>query len=632
MAQSKESIVRIGLIQTSVSNDVAKNIRKTMSRIRAAAKRGARVICLQELYRTKYFPLDERKDVAHLAENIPGESTQALSRLAAELHVVIVAPVFELDTDGKFYNSAAVIDADGALAGVYRKVHIPHDHFFYEKSYFEHGNQGYRVFKTRYLNFAVLICYDQWFPEAARVVALEGADLIFYPTAIGYLKGDPLPHSDWLNAWITIQRAHAIANFVQVAVVNRVGVEGPIKFWGASFVADAFGKILKKANDEETVLVVDVDISQNARIREGWRFTKNRRPDTYGRITEPLRRDTPKEHGYHMPAEWEPHEGTWLAWPHDPVTFPRRVKKIERTYLQIITELSRHETVNLAVRNADVQAKVAAFLREGGISLRRVHFEVWDYADVWFRDYGPTFVVNAKEGKLGLVQWRFNAWGNKYKELLKDGHVPYFISERFGLPLFRPGIVLEGGAIDVNGAGAVLTTEQCLLNENRNPVFSKKDAERYLDEYLGATRVIWLKRGIEGDDTDGHIDNLARFVNPATVVCACEDDTRDANHQPLLENYEVLRRSGYEVIRLPMPPAKYDTIRGARRRLSSSYMNFYIANGTVLVPTFQAASDDVALKTLQQVFAGRAVVGIDCSDLIYGAGTLHCISQQQPRR
>jgi agmatine deiminase len=632
MAQSKESIVRIGLVQTSVSNDVAKNIKKTMSRIRDAAKRGARVICLQELYRTKYFPLDERKDVAHLAETIPGESTEALSRLAAKLNVVIVAPVFELDTDGKFYNSAAVIDADGAIAGVYRKIHIPHDPFFYEQSYFEHGNQGYRVFKTRYLNFAVLICYDQWFPEAARVVALEGADLIFYPTAIGYLKGDPLPHSDWLNAWITIQRAHAIANFVQVAVVNRVGVEGPIKFWGASFVADAFGKILKKANDEEAVLVVDVDISQNARIREGWRFNKNRRPDTYGRITEPLRRDTPKEHGYHMPAEWEPHQATWLAWPYDRVTFPKRVKKVEQLYLQIITELSRNETVNLAVRNADVQAKVAAFLKEGGVRLRRVHFEVWDYADVWFRDYGPTFVVNPRDGKLALVQWRFNAWGNKYKELLKDGHVPYFISERFGLTLFRPGIVVEGGAIDVNGAGAVLTTEQCLLNENRNPVFSKKDAERYLDEYLGATRVIWLKRGIEGDDTDGHIDNLARFVNPTTVVCAFENDAQDANHEPLRQNCEVLRSTGYDVVRLPMPPAKYDTIRGTRRRLSSSYMNFYIANGLVLVPTFQAASDDLALKTLGEVFADRTVVGIDCSDLIYGAGTLHCISQQQPKQ
>src|SRR5262249_27014998 len=161
----------------------------------------------------------------------------------------------------------------------------------------------------------------------------------------------------------------------------------------------------------------------------------------------------------------------------------------------------------------------------------------------WFRDYGPTFLVNRKEGKTAIVQWRFNAWGNKYKELLKDGHIPYYISERFGLPLFRPGVILEGGAIDVNGAGAVLTTGQCLLNENRNPVFSKKDAQRYLDAYLGASRVIWLKSGIEGDDTDGHIDNLARFVNATTVLCAFEDNKRDGNHAPLKENYEILKKS-----------------------------------------------------------------------------------------
>ena len=272
MAKQKESVVRIGLIQTSVSTDIEKNVKKTIERIRKAARSGAQVICLQELYRTKYFPTDE-SEVAHLAETIPWFHRSAGTD-REKLNVVIVAPVFEVDAKGKYYNSAAVIDADGTLLGAYRKIHIPHDPFFYEQSYFELGNQGYRVFKTRYVNLAVLICYDQWFPEAARVVALDGADLIFYPTAIGYLKGDPLPHSDWLNAWITIQRAHAIANFVHVAVVNRVGVEGPIKFWGSSFVADAFGKILKKAGDKEQILIADMDISQNARIREGWRFTK----------------------------------------------------------------------------------------------------------------------------------------------------------------------------------------------------------------------------------------------------------------------------------------------------------------------------------------------------------------------
>jgi len=631
MASRRDSRVTIGLIQTSVSSDVQGNVRKTIRKIKEAAKRGAQVICLQELYRSKYFPTDEKKDVAHLAETIPGESTTTFSRLAKELGVVIVAPVFERDPGGKYYNTAAVIDADGTLLGAYRKIHIPHDPFFYEQSYFELGNEGYRIFKTQFLTFAVLICYDQWFPEAARVVALEGADLIFYPTAIGYLKGDPLPHSDWLNAWVTIQRAHAIANFVQVAVVNRVGTEGPITFWGSSFVSDAFGKIVKRADDKESVLVVDVDISQNARIREGWRFTKNRRPETYKRITEPLRPDTPRELGYRMPAEWEPHDSTWLAWPYDPVTFPRRVKKVELQYLRIVAELHKSERVNLAVKDVATRSKVSGLLKACRVDLKRVDFHVWDYADVWFRDYGPIFVVNKRESKAGIVQWRFNAWGNKYADLLKDGHVPYFISERLGLPLFRPGIVLEGGAIDVNGMGMLLTTEDCLLNGNRNPAFSRKDAERYLDEYLGAQHVIWLKSGIEGDDTDGHIDNLARFVSPDTVLCAYEENTRDKNHRPLKENYEILKRTKLNVIKVQMPPAKYDVVRGAKRRLSASYMNFYIGNDVVLVPTFQSDRDESALKAIEGVFPNRRIVGIDCSDLIYGAGTLHCISQQQPR-
>ena len=627
---------RIALIQASVSTDIARNLKKTIDQVRQAARSGAQVICLQELYRSRYFPTDEKKDVAHLAEAIPGDSTVALSKVAKDLGVVIVAPVFEAGADGKFYNSAAVLDADGSLVGAYRKVHIPHDPFFYEQSYFELGNTGYRIFKTRHLTFAVLICYDQWFPEAARVVSLQGADVIFYPTAIGYLKGDPLPHTDWLNAWTTIQRGHAIANSVHVAVVNRVGVEGPIQFWGASFVCDAFGKVLEKADDKERILLADIDVSQNARIREGWRFSKNRRPDTYAPITAPLRDDTPKDLGYRMPAEWEPHEATWLAWPYDRVTFPNRVPKVEHTYVRIIEALHKNEFVCLAVRDASVQKKVAAMLSAGGVDLRKVRFNTWDYADVWFRDYGPTFVTNG-EGKSAVVQWRFNAWGDKYEELLKDGHIPYFISERCGLTLFRPGVILEGGAIDVNGQGAVLTTESCVLNSNRNPEFSKATAERYFQNYLNIRHVIWLKSGIDGDDTDGHIDNLARFVNASKVLCAWEENAKDPNHKTLKDNYDVLCRAKNQnggkliVVKVPMPGAKIVSLRGEKRRLAGSYMNFYIANGVVLVPQFDDPNDSAALRIIQKAFPGRRAIGIDCSDLIYGAGTLHCISQQQPK-
>jgi len=632
---SKKNSVRIGLIQTRVAMDPASNVKKTVARIKAAARLGARVVCLQEIFNTRYFPADDKKDVAHLAETIPGPATTVLSKLAGELEVVIIVPIFEI-SGGRFFNSAVVIDADGTLLGTYRKIHIPHDPFFYEQSYFEPGNLGYKVFETRYLKLGVLICYDQWFPEAARATALLGADVLFYPTAIGHLKDDPLPPSDWISAWTTIQRGHAIANFVHVAAVNRVGREGQVQFWGSSFVSDAFGKVIRKAGSEEEILIADVDISQNARMREGWRFTKNRRPDTYGSLTKPVAPGYPKDQGFIMPAEWERHEGTWLAWPEDAVTFPKRLSKVRAQYLRIIELLTEGEAVHLAVKNRKTQEGIRESLKDRGVRLGGVHFHIWDYADVWFRDYGPTFVVNRQRDETAIVQWQFNAWGGKYESLLKDGGVPYFISERLGLPLFRPGVVMEGGAIDVDGQGTLLSTEQCLLNPNRNPGLAKKAMEQFLRNYTGVSKIIWLKGGIAGDDTDGHIDNLARFVRPGTVVCAYEEDLRDENHSALKANYDVLRRSRdqhgklLEVIKLPMPAARYDLIRGEKRRLPGSYVNFYIGNTVVLVPAFGGSTDALALRIIQGLFPDRKALAIDCSDLVYGSGTLHCISQQQP--
>jgi len=283
----KRKIVRIGLIQTAVSDDIADNMKKTLERIKEASRRGAQIVCLQELYRTKYFPQEEKQDASKLAETIPGESTRAFSALAKEKRIVIIAPLFEKSSNGKYYNSAAIIDVDGKISGTYRKVHIPNDPYFYEKNYFEAGDQGYCVHKTQYARIGVLICYDQWFPEPARINALKGAEIIFYPTAIGYIKGYTSSDGDWHDAWKTVQRAHAIANGVHVAAVNRVGEEGQLKFWGGSFVCDSFGKVLKEASStNEEALVVKVDLSKNKRIQEGWGFLKNRRPETYSSLTE----------------------------------------------------------------------------------------------------------------------------------------------------------------------------------------------------------------------------------------------------------------------------------------------------------------------------------------------------------
>jgi agmatine deiminase len=278
--------VTLGLIQRRMTDNVSANMDNALERTREAASRGAQIICHQELYRTRYFPQNEEGAVGHLAETIPGDSTNAFSNLARELGVVVILPLFEKDGQGNFYNSAAVIDEKGTLLESYRKVHIPHDPLFYEQNYFTAGNLGYPVFHTRYASFSVLICYDQWFPEAARVCALHGAGILFYPTAIAWIKDEDQGEEDWLDAWQTIQRSHAIANGVHVAAVNRVGEEGRLQFWGGSFVCDAFGKVLQRAGSEDDeILIVEIDPAMNQRVREGWGFLRNRHPETYERLT-----------------------------------------------------------------------------------------------------------------------------------------------------------------------------------------------------------------------------------------------------------------------------------------------------------------------------------------------------------
>ncbi|MGI0082398.1 MAG: agmatine deiminase family protein [Nitrosopumilaceae archaeon] len=633
---SAKNTVTIGLVQTRVSDDIDSNMQNTIGKIREAARKGAQIICLQELYRTKYFPTDEKKDATALAETIPGGTTTTLSSLAKELGVVIIAPIFELDS-GKHYNTAVVIGQDGKIMGSYRKTHIPHDPFFYEKSYFDVGNSGYQVFRAGNLSFGVLICYDQWFPEAARTLTLQGADIIFYPSAIGYLQDDPLSYEDWHYAWENIQRSHAIANGIHVASVNRVGTEGNIRFWGASFVCDAFGRMIKRASTEsEEVVVAELDIGMNKRVQDGWGFLRNRIPSTYGLLSSSVLSETPKSLGYLMPAEWERHDSTWLAWPHEPLTFPSRVKKVENAYLKMILALHKNEQVNLFVTDLKMKEKVTKLLKQKGVDLSKINFYVWNYADVWFRDYGPVFVVNKEKKQLAFVHWIFNAWGGKYTELAKDTHIPNIISNRLQLANFRPGIVLEGGSVDVNGKGTLLTTEQCLLNKNRNPHLSKVEIEKYLIDYFGVSNIIWLKGGVAGDDTDGHIDNLARFANPKTVLCAYEEDENDENYSILKENYEILLKSTdqdgnkLKVIKVPMPPAIHSNVRGEKTRLPVSYLNFYVANKAVLVPTYGHKNDKTALRIIQRVFPGRKVIGIDCRDLVYGMGAIHCVMQQQP--
>lgn len=283
--------VKLGLVQTVVGVDRDQNLQHTLDRVELAARRGAQVICLQELFQSPYFPQTEKADFSVWSEPVNGPGNRALSQIARQQEVVVVVPFFERGAGGRFYNSASVLDADGRVLDTYRKVHIPQDPLFFEKNYFDPGDLGYRVCRTRYADISVLICYDQWFPEAARACTLAGAQVLFYPTAIGWIRGYRSADGDWHDAWETVMRGHAIANGVHVAAVNRVGTEEQLRFWGSSFVCGPFGHVLRRASaTKEATLVVEVDLSRNEAIREGWGFLRNRRPDSYGTLVKAVPR------------------------------------------------------------------------------------------------------------------------------------------------------------------------------------------------------------------------------------------------------------------------------------------------------------------------------------------------------
>jgi agmatine deiminase len=336
--------------------------------------------------------------------------------------------------------------------------------------------------------------------------------------------------------------------------------------------------------------------------------------------------ETPRSLGFRMPAEWEPHEATWLAWPHNREDWPGKFAPIAWVYCEIVRKLARVERVRILVQDEELEQDARRKLKKAGADLNAVEFFHYPTDRVWTRDYCPLFVKSA-QGEVAITNWRFNGWA-KYGNWQSDNAVPSALAKRLKLRNWSPELVLEGGSIDVNGAGMLLTTEECLLSpvQARNPGLSRQQIEQALCEYLGADSVVWLGRGIAGDDTHGHIDDLARFVNRDTVVLVSECDRSDPNYEPLRENAEILGRYPLRVVELPMPePVVFNG-----HRLPASYANFYIANRTVLVPTFNDPADRVALDTLRQLFPDRQVVGIHAVDLVWGLGTLHCMTQQQP--
>ncbi len=343
---------------------------------------------------------------------------------------------------------------------------------------------------------------------------------------------------------------------------------------------------------------------------------------------------TPAALGYRMPAEWERHAATWLAWPHNRETWPEHLSQVQAIYVQLMAALQEQEKVHLLVNDAATANQVQQILAAHNVPQQNLTMHQYPTVDAWLRDSGPIFVRAdaSTDQPLALVDWRFTAWGGKYPEMLADDALPQHLASLLQLPRYQPGIALEGGTIDVNGRGSGLTTEQCLLHPNRNPHLSRADIERYLYDYLGVRHTIWLGQGIAGDDTDGHVDDIARFVDPSTVVCALTDDPRDENYAVLQDNYRRLQAATDQdgrplrIIPVPMP----GPVGSAAEPLPASYANFYIGNGVVLVPTYDHPHDQMALRALQDVFPARRVIGIACEPLVWGLGAIHCMTQQQP--
>ncbi len=341
---------------------------------------------------------------------------------------------------------------------------------------------------------------------------------------------------------------------------------------------------------------------------------------------------TPKSLGFHFPAEFEKHDATWLSWPHKEASWPGKIESIYPAYAFFVKVISKSEKVNINVADEALKAMAMDYIIRAGADLANVQFHFNATNDAWCRDHGPAFLVNRKEKKKAIVDWGYNAWGGKYPPFDLDDVIPTRIARDLKIPVFNPGIIMEGGSVDFNGAGTVLTTTSCLLNKNRNPQLNQQQIEEYLIQFYGVDQVLWLGDGILGDDTDGHIDDITRFVNRNTVVTVVEENKSDANYLPLQENLEALKKmrllnnQPINIIELPMPAL----VEYEGQRLPASYGNFYICNQRVIVPTFRDKNDHKALRILQEAFPSHEIIGIDSLDIIWGLGSFHCLSQQEP--
>jgi agmatine deiminase len=340
----------------------------------------------------------------------------------------------------------------------------------------------------------------------------------------------------------------------------------------------------------------------------------------------------PTKENFHFPAEWATHKATWLSFPWNIDTWEDRFDKILPPYFSFIKTLTESEEVCINVANQQVRTLAEEGILKYNIDRKKVILYNFQTNDSWCRDHGPSFVVNPETKEKAIVNWGYNAWGGKYPPFDDDDAIPKRVAKILKLKLYEPGIIMEGGSIEVNGSGSLLTSKSCLLNKNRNPLLNQMEIEQFLIDYYGVKQILWVEDGIVGDDTDGHIDDTTRFINPNTVIAAMEENRLDDNHTILKENLGMLKKmrllnnESLNIVELPMPDPVYDS----GLRLPASYANFYISNKHVIVPIYKCKKDDLALEIIQKAFKEREVVGIDSTDIIWGLGSFHCLSQQEP--
>ena len=342
---------------------------------------------------------------------------------------------------------------------------------------------------------------------------------------------------------------------------------------------------------------------------------------------------TPKSLGYYFPAEFAPHVATWLSWPHKEESWPGKIHTIFPFYSQFVKELTKGEKVKINVNDETMKSFAMNCLKEAGVDLSSVEFFFHPTNDAWCRDHGPAFLINPEATqKKVIVDWDYNAWGGKYPPHDLDDVVPTLIAKHYDIPVFHPGIIMEGGSVEFNGKGTLMTSTACLLNPNRNPHLNQDQIGNYLINYYGVEQILWIDEGIVGDDTDGHIDDTVRFVSEDTVIAVVEENKNDDNYELLQRNLAQLKQmrlingKQLNIVELPMP----DELFYEDQRLPCSYANFYIANKSVIVPVFNSKNDDRALQIIKESFPDRDVVGIDSTEIIWGLGSFHCLSQQEP--